>query len=319
MATSSVKPALSERERYEGLLYGAFAADSLAVAPHWIYDQAEIPQRFGRVAELHTPQEGDYHEGKGRGAQTHYGDQTLVLLESLEACGGNFVVEDFARRWRHFWKDAKSYRDHATKDTLARLEQGSGLTRSGSDSRDLGGASRIAPLLLALRNEEEPTIIGAVCAQTALTHATPEVIDAAEFIARMVFLLVRGVTVASALGMASALPYEKLQPLAYLQRAEKVRDLPTEKAVEELGQSCPLEKALPAVFAILLRHGDNLETALIENVMAGGDSAARGLVLGMILGAAHGLRAVPERWTTPLLARPQIERFLKTVGLGRTD
>ena len=319
MATSPVKPALSERERYEGLLYGSFAADSLAVAPHWIYDQAEILRRFGRVTELQKPPEDGYHAGKVRGAQTHYGCQALVLLESLEACGGNFVVEDFARRWRHFWKDAKSYRDHATKDTLANLERGSGLTRAGSDSSELGGASRIAPLLLALRNEEEPTIIGAVCAQTALTHATPEVIDAAEFIARMVFLLVRGVTVASALGMASALPYEKLQPLAYLQRAEKVRDLPTEKAVDELGQSCPLEKALPAVFAILLRHGDDLETALIENVMAGGDSAARGLVLGMILGAAHGLRAVPERWTAPLLARPQIERFLKTVGLGRTD
>ena len=316
MATSSVKSALSERERYEGLLYGSLAADSLALASHWTYEQAEILQRFGRVTELQTPPEGSYHAGKGRGAQTHYGDQTLILLESLEACGGNFVVDDFARRWRHFWKDSTSYRDHATKETVMHLEAGSGLTRSGSESRELGGASRIAPLLLALRNEEEPALIGAVRAQTALTHATPEVIDAEEFVARMVFLLVRGVTVASALEMASALPYRTLDPRTYLRRVENVRDLSTEKAVDELGQSCPLEKALPAVFAILLRHGDNPEAALIENVMAGGDSAARGLVLGIILGAAHGLRALPVRWTAPLLARPQIEGFLKTVGLG---
>jgi hypothetical protein len=27
----------------------------------------------------------------------NYGDQTLVLLESLDACDGNFVMEDFAQ------------------------------------------------------------------------------------------------------------------------------------------------------------------------------------------------------------------------------
>jgi len=38
-------------------------------------------------------------------------------------------------------------------------------------------------------------------------------------------------------------------------------------------------------------------------------------VLGTLLGAAHGRRAIPERWIEPLLARPQVETFLKTVGL----
>jgi len=49
--------------------------------------------------------------------------------------------------------------------------------------------------------------------------------------------------------------------------------------------------------------------------MAGGDSAARGIVLGLILGAAHGRRAVPARWTAALRAQSQAEAFLKTVGL----
>ena len=49
--------------------------------------------------KIHSPARADYHPGKLRGAQTHYGDQTLVLLESLDACGGNFVMEDFAQRW----------------------------------------------------------------------------------------------------------------------------------------------------------------------------------------------------------------------------
>ena len=319
MATLSVETPISVRERQTGLLYAMLVGDSLALAAHWIYDPDEIARQFGRLTELRGAARQDYHPGKQLGAQTHYGDQTLVLLESLEACGGNFVMEDFARRWRSFWDNSVSYRDHATKDTLAHLDDGIGLTRAGSDSHELGGASRMAPLLSALRNEDKPTIIAAVRAQTALTHATPAVIDTAEFIAHTVFLLMRGVSIPSALQMASSQPYKALKPDVFLQQAEAVRGLPTVEAVAKLGQSCPLEKALPSVFVILLQHGDNLETALIENVMAGGDSGARALMLGTVLGAAHGRRAIPERWIEPLAARPRIESFLKTVGLGGTD
>jgi ADP-ribosylglycohydrolase len=315
MMVLAVSNPLTLRERYAGLLYGALAADSLALAPHWIYEQDEIVRRFGRVSDLQAAAEG-YHAGKERGAQTHYGDQTLVLMASLEACGGNFVMDDFARRWRRFWDESRAYRDHATKETLAHLAEGRGLTRAGSESTELGGAARIAPLLAALRNEEQPTILAAVRAQTALTHLSPVTLDAAEFIARTVFLLMRGITVAHALQRAAALTYRVLPAEQYLREAESVRELSTSEAVTELGQSCPMEKALPAVFAILLRHGENLETALVENVMAGGDSAARGLVLGMILGAAEGQRAVPERWIEALQAREKVEGFLKLVGLA---
>jgi ADP-ribosylglycohydrolase len=316
MTTSLSRPALSQRERYEGLLYGAFVADSLALAPHWIYDQAEIEQRFGEVRDLHAPPSDGYHGEKERGDQTHYGDQALILLESLEATGGQFQLEDFGQRWHQFWQKSDSYRDHATKETLANIEGGDQLTQAGSESRELGGASRMAPLLLALREEDPAVIVEAVRAQTALTHDNPDVIDAAELIARAVLSVVQGVSVESALRAATTLPFRSLQLQNYLKSAEQVRDLPTCEAVAQLGQSCPLEKALPSVFLILLQHGDDFETALIQNVRAGGDSAARGKVLGIILGAAHGVRAIPERWIEPLTARPQIEKFFKTVGLG---
>lgn len=316
-ATVSSPPSL--RERYAGLLYGALVGDSLALGPHWIYDQAEIARRFGRVTELQAAPADGYHPGRERGDLTHYGDQMLVLLESLDASCGNFVMDDFARRWRQSWTDSPSYRDHATKETLAHLAEGRGLTRAGSDSTELGGAARIAPILAALRDEDQPTILAAVRAQTALTHAAPITVDTAEFLARTVFILMRGVSVPSALHMAVALPFRALQPEQYLRQAEETLSLSTAEAVVELGQSCPTEKALPAVFAILLRHHDDFETALIENVMAGGDSAARGLMLGTILGAAYGRRSIPDRWIESLRARPQVESFLQMIGLGHVD
>jgi ADP-ribosylglycohydrolase len=316
MVAELVRAPLSVRERYAGLLYGALVADALALAPHWIYDQEELAGRFGRVTDFQAPAAGSYHAGKELGGHTHYGDQALILMESLEACGGNFVMEDFARRWRRFAEESTAYHDHATKDTLAHLQEGLGLTRAGSASTELGGASRLAPVLVALRNEEAPVILAAARAQTALTHATPVVLDAAEFLTRSVFLLMRGVSIPSALQAAAGFPYKALTAEAYLRRAEETRSLSTPEAVKELGQSCGMEKAFPSMLAILLRHGDDPETALIENVMAGGDSAARGMALGTLLGAAHGRRAIPERWIGQLRCRGQVETFLQTVGLG---
>ena len=309
---------LALRERYAGLLTASLVADALALGAHWIYEPEEIVRRFGRIENLLAPAPDGYHPGKTRGAQTHYGDQALVLAESLEACGGNFVMDDFARRWRRFWDAAPAsvYRDHATKETLAHLAEAKGLTRAGSDSTELGGPARIAPLLVALRQEDPPTLVAAARAQTALTHASPLALDTAEFLAQTVFVLMRGMSIPSALETAAKQHYRVLPAVDYLQAAREVAVLPTAEAVAEVGASCPIPKALPAVFVILLRHGQDLESALIENVMAGGDSAARGLALGMILGAAHGRRAVPERWLNSWLAREPVEGFLRASGLG---
>jgi len=46
---------------------------------------------------------------------------------------------------------------------------------------------------------------------------------------------------------------------------------------------------------------------LPENVMAGGDSAARGLVLGGLLGTRHGAEAWPSDWIKSLERKNDIE------------
>jgi ADP-ribosylglycohydrolase len=304
---------LSLRERHAGMIYGALAGDALALGAHWIYDPPEIARRWGEIKDFQAPDPDGYHPGKTAGDQTHYGDQTLVLMDSLQACGGAFVMDDFARRWRQWAEESTSYKDHATKETLAHLQEGLGLTKAGSDSTELGGADRIPPLLVALRGEDAPVILGAARAQTALTHG-PAVTEAAELLAHAVFLLLRGVSLRGALQGAVAFPYRQLPAEDYLRRAIEKSDLPVVEAVESFGASCPLEKALPSSLAILWRHGDDPERALIENVMAGGDSAARGMFIGALLGAAHGRRAIPARWIAQLHAAPKVESFFEMVS-----
>ncbi len=289
-----------------GLVYGSLTADSLALGAHWIYDQAALQKTFGRVTELLTPLPDSYHPRKHQGEQTHYGDQTLTLLDSLAAVGG-YDHADFANRWRRMWDGYPDYFDHATKETLANLADGTG---GPSDSEELGGAARIAPLLAQLANEPLDAQIFAARDQTGLTHGSPIALDSAEFLTRIVHAILDGSEIWPAIERAAEAKYETLSPSEILSRVEATRSLSTAAAAKELGLACPAEQSLPTTLALLRRYPDDLETALIENVMAGGDSAARALALGLILGARHGKEAIPTRWVDGLINAPRIEAFL---------
>jgi ADP-ribosylglycohydrolase len=287
------------------MVYASFAADSLALAAHWIYDQDELRQSFGRITELAAPPAGSYHPGKTRGEQTHYGDQALVLLRSFAESGG-YDEADFTSRWRAMWDGYPDYFDHATRETLARIDAGGG----GSASEELGGAARIAALLWRLANEPLPVKIAAARSQTSVTHDSPIALDAAEFLARVVHGILNGAEIWPAVEGAVEGDYAVLIPAEILRKVDQVKHLDAAAAADHLGLACPVATALPTVLALLQRYPDDLENALIENVMAGGDSAARGLALGMILGARHGKAAVPQRWIEGLKCAPEIDSFV---------
>ncbi len=68
---------------------------------------------------------------------------------------------------------------------------------------------------------------------------------------------------------------------------------------------------------LVLKHGkqgDNYAAACVENAMAGGDNCARGLAVGMLVGAAHGVSAIPPQWRSDLAAAGEVETFI--AGLG---
>ena len=89
------------------------------------------------------------------------------------------------------------------------------------------------------------------------------------------------------------------------------RAMDTRQTIADFGQACSVEVALPGVVHIIARYTDDFEGALVENIMAGGDSAARGIPAAMILGAHHGLEAIPGKWLDGLASRERVEQFLK--------
>ena len=76
------------KEKPKAMVLASFAADSLALGVHWIYNTHVIDKKFGRVEHFFKPERPTYHPTKNRGEFTHYGDQTLVLLKSIAASSG---------------------------------------------------------------------------------------------------------------------------------------------------------------------------------------------------------------------------------------
>ena len=293
------------------MVMAAFAADSLALGVHWIYNTNVIDRKVGRVEKLLKPIVKSWHPNREKGEFTHYGDQTLVLLESVAACGA-FDPADFARRWQALFQDYTGYVDKATKATLANFAAGRSPEEAGSDSNDLGGAARLAPLGYRYRDDAEAFAQTAE-AQARMTHNHPHVLASARFFARVTAAVLGGDPPVAAMEKAAGERYEGAPVGQWVEQGLASTGGDTRKTIIDFGQECETEAAFPGTVHLIAKYADDLREALIENVMAGGDSSARGMLAATVLTARLGPGAIPADWLADLKARAHIEELLARV------
>ena len=287
--------------KQSGLLFGSYSADALSLGVHWIYDTNELAQKHGRVSEYKAPGAGSYHPHKQAGDQGHVGDQSLCLLKFLMR-EKKWRPSDFMDDWLAMWPDYNDYVDGATKNTLANLQNQTDKTQGGSDSVEIAGPARIAPLISFLANSPESEVVQAAVEQTMLTHRSKEAEESATFLAKTGYRLIHGANLLD--------PLNETAPEWALKKANSVLSENAVDAIGKLGPACSISSALPAVLYLTIKHGSEIETAFIENAMAGGDNCARGLVLGMLLGAANGMASIPNYWVENLKAQTDLVDFL---------
>ena len=179
------------RPKTKEMVLISLAADSLALGVHWIYDTSVIERNFGRVEELLKPLANSFHPTKEAGEFTHYGDQTMLLLEHLRD-NREFNLKKFGEKWLHFMKNYNGYKDNATKQTLLNMEKVEDPHAWGSPSSDLGGASRISPLIFVTHHEPDRLAEDAR-KQTAMTHNNPVVIESAALFAEITLEALKGI------------------------------------------------------------------------------------------------------------------------------
>jgi len=304
-------------EKLKAMVMASFLGDSLAMPVHWIYDTTEIDERFGQVEQLLDPPKDSYHKTRESGDLTHYGDQTMLLLESI-AANSDFKLDCFAESWKKFFESYNGYFDNATKATLQNFAEGKSPAEAGSSSTDLAGASRIGPLVY-LYADEPAKLIASCRSQAAMTHSNPAVVDSAEFFAKVVLKILKGSAPVDAFKeLAGELPGSNDPFKRWISEALENIGKETRYVISKFGKSCATEGAFRSVVYLAARYQSNLQEGLVENVMAGGDSAARGLLLGMILGAWNGISAVPEQWIVGLKNSAHISELLAKIDSAKS-
>lgn len=291
------------KNKQAGLLFGSFCADALSLGVHWIYDANELAQKYGRVTGYQAPGPDSYHPHKQAGDQGHVGDQALCLLTFLKR-EKRWDTVAFMDEWLGMWPTYNDYIDGATKTTLGNIQNQTDKTQGGSDSVEIAGPARIAPLVSFLAQAPENEVVQAAIEQTKLTHRSPEAEETASFLAKASYRLIHGARLEDTV--------RETAPEWALKSANSVLPQNAVDAIAKLGPACSISSALPSVIYLALKHGENTEIALIENAMAGGDNCARGLALGMLLGAANGYTSIPEQWRNDLNGATALHELIET-------
>ncbi len=294
------------------MVTGALVGDAASLGLHWLYDQPRIAELGGDSPEFRATTSQDFegvpsyfaHPLKKPGDQTQYGEQLLVLLRVLAQSGGTYSQKEYNAGFAaHFGYGGtySGYIDRATRATLDNLADGDLDQPNGSDDVQLPAIAKL-PALIAAGQEEH--------AMDAVR--TTNVSDAAEMYGAVASaMLVSARNGGSATDIAEA-AFSAADPRiqARLEQARAATDRSNPDLTRELGMACELENGVPSVLHNLLTTGSYQE-AIRANILSGGDSCGRAMLLGAIAGSLYG---VPEEWVNRLSQKGEVENLL-----GRLD
>ncbi|MDJ0886145.1 MAG: ADP-ribosylglycohydrolase family protein [Desulfobacterales bacterium] len=320
----------------QAALYGMCIGDALAMPVHWYYNRHALQADYGWVTDYLPPRNphpdsilwrSSYQALNRRGEilhdqarfwgrrGVHYhqflraGENTLnvkiagVLMDSL--IGNNrYDPDDFLRRYIDFMTTPGRHRDTYVEEYhrhfFTNYARGVPPAKCGVAEKHIGGLVGIIPLIVFYAGQPSQAH-EAARAHLALTHPGRRMAAAGDLFTRLLSETLQG---RSLEGLIHAAIAEQKNPL-WGHPFRKWLDLPDDAVIgRHLSPACYVEDALPAVIYLALKYHRDAEGALVANTNLGGDNAARGAVLGALLGAQGGMRAFPRRWVDGLVHPP---------------
>lgn len=332
-----VDPLLTSR--YRGCLLGGAVGDALG-APVEFMDIMAIRKRFGATGIR------DFVPYAVKlGAITDDTQMTLFTAEGLlraairERIDGlapdypSFVAQAY-QRWlvtqgdksrltpnvqsgwliRHgalFARRAPGITCLTTLGKMTRLDE-----TASNDSKGCGGVMRMAPVGLLIRGRGESaadhaqTAFALGCQLAGITHGHPAGQHAAGVLAALIVCVLKGAALLAALDEAKAILKTQdnhEETLAAINLAVRLgRDFgDSDNHLRQLGQGWVAEEALAIAIYCALRS-NSFEEGVMLAVNLTGDSDSTGAIAGSLLGALHGVEAIPQRWLEPLELRAVI-------------
>lgn len=265
----------------------------------------------------------NFHNGNGHpggakraGENTDYGDYSLLVAEHLAASETErFDVESFVPRWLEAMQSWRSWVCSMTRTTVQQVQQGTPIERLGGMSNAM--SFRCAAGVAYFESEDD----AAHCARTSMfTHRETTALEGGEFFMRVAHRVAhKGLAPRAAIEAVAAESQsefvqskvrqaldkvdEATDPSAPLSKEEFADDLALTSMARlwdvgksepiKVGKASPTEGTLPGSIYFIVKYEDSLADAAVANAGVGGDSAARAVAIGAVLGAHLGASAVP--------------------------
>ena len=334
--TGKPKARRAIRGRYSGCLLGGAIGDALG-APVEFMRLADIVARFGPTGiTQYAPAYG------GLGTITDDTQMTLFTAEGLlravarQACSDytplvEMVAESYLRwlstqgipppvpipadSWLTRQEPLHSRREPGTTCLAALRELSSPPKPSQNNSKGCGGVMRMAPVGLIGRSLkwDARRVFDTGCLLALLTHGHPSGVFPAGVLAVLVLALIDGASLREGLVTAKALLGEKENYEETLRAVELAEELaassrPPREAIARLGRGWVGEEAL-AISIYCASVARSFEEGVLLAVNHDGDSDSTGSIAGNLLGALHGVKALPAAWLEPLELRGVIEEM----------
>jgi len=252
------------------------------------------------------------HAGKLPGDRSCYGEPCRVMLAHLARSAGRFERRRYQQEWLATFGPGGSwvgYIDRPTRATVVRLLACASADEypacSGSDDDQLPALVGI-PAIVAGQPGTLDDAIDAVRSAVAVTHDNALARSGAVACTTALHAVLSGVALPRALSMGASVAGDVLGPL--LQEALAMPVLNPAAAAARFGMACHLPQGLPVVFHIAHTAG-GFRAAVEANILAGGDSCGRSLMLGALAAAHDVLRqdtspdaalAIPLDWLARL-------------------
>lgn len=306
------------------LLLGALVADAACLGLHWIYNVERIAEVTARQNGqcAFTPVEARNFEGiktfahkdRDNGMFTHIGEVLRLAIQSMNANGGKFDVGDYQSAFSAFFGAGGpfvGFIDRPTRGALTNIT--ADINPSGIDDNQTPALARLPAILVGYYGQDQlPDMI-----KTAMevTNINAEATAFSNVFTDLTMRIMGGEALDTALPAAAnaADDIAKADLLNALNTTED--DTVVFAGLNGLmGRACYLSAAGPVMFHILARC-TSYQEAIERNILAGGDTAGRAIMLGAILGRIHGVATptgVPLSWVLQLKEGAEIWQECET-------
>jgi len=302
---------MDKHNQYKNTLIGGLVADAASLGLHWLYDVQRITDVFKEHnnqpafipinAENYCGEVGYFAHGhKHSGMLTHYGESLRLMINSMNDCQGQFNMASVQQHFKDTFSSGGSYHGYIDKPTAGTLKNlASGRTEpSGIEDDQLPALARLAPVILAYHSHTDfkATLKQAI----EITNTHPDALNYGQVYAGLLALILTGSEMKAALQQVAEQAPETVRK--GLKEAINNNEPDSVKYGELTGRACPLSQAMPLCFHIL-NNTESYQQAVETNILAGGDNAGRGIVIGTLLGAYYGIdenKGIPIEWLLKL-------------------